>query len=72
MRDYTVVSIVVKNGKVDNLMVSEKETIGVEHAESMVNNYKDEVFDQIVVYKHYKKDNMNEKIFEFLPEDTRA
>ena len=59
-----VITVVVKNGKVVNLLVSETEKEGVEHAHYCLKNYERvEGVTEISVFK-YSDDGLIEKIYD--------
>lgn len=64
MVDYTIITVVVKNGKVVNLLMSETEKEGIEHANYCLKNYGEEKgVTEIAVFKH-NNDGLIEIIYD--------
>jgi hypothetical protein len=66
MKDYQDICIVIKNNKVDNLIITESTQKAIEHAENMIEQYKGEYISQIVVFRSYTN-GTNEIMYEYIP-----
>lgn len=68
MSKEKVVTIVVKNGRTESILISDSVTDGIKHAEYAKKNYiNDKDLNQIIVIK--QDENHNEIMFEYIPEE---